>query len=62
MPDVVVDAHKELHKGEPGCNLVYVSSDVERNDSSGRQTEIATSVVHKGNQVAHGNFWMWPDE
>lgn len=62
LPDAVADHHKELHKGEPGCNLVFVSADPERNDNCGRQTEIATSVVHRGNQVAHGNFWCWPDE
>jgi hypothetical protein len=48
--------------GEPGCNLVIVSDDEARKDSYGRQTEHATSVVHKTKQVAPGNFWCWPDE
>lgn len=61
LPDEVAEAHRKLN-GEPGCNLVFVSADVERNDSCGRQTEIATSVVHESRQTAHGNFWCWPDE
>jgi hypothetical protein len=48
--------------GEPGCNLVFISGDENRRDSCGRQTEHATSVVHKSKQVAPGNFWAWPDE
>jgi hypothetical protein len=48
--------------GEPGCNLVFVSGDENRKDSCGRQVEHATSVVHKAKQVAHGNYWCWPDE
>lgn len=62
LPDEVADYHKEKHQAEPGCNLVFVSSDVERNDSCGRQTEINTSVVHKGRQAAPAHFWCWPDE
>jgi hypothetical protein len=61
LPDEVAEGHQSMH-GEPGCNLVFVSSDVERNDTSGRQTEIATSVVHKSRQSAHGNCWCWADE
>lgn len=48
--------------GEPGCNLVYVSSDQMKKDPYGRQIERATSVVHKSKQPAGGNFWCWPDE
>lgn len=48
--------------GEPGCNLIFVSADEKRSDSYGRQSEHATSVVHKTKQVAHGNYWCWPDE
>lgn len=66
FPDIPAEAiayHKEMHKGsEPGCNLVFVSSDVQRNDNCGRQTEIQTSVVHKSQQVAHGMYWCWPEE
>jgi hypothetical protein len=46
----------------PGCNLVFVSGDERKDDSCGRQTERETSVVHRSNQPAHGNFWCWPDE
>ena len=52
----------ESATGEPGCNLVYVSSDAERTDNCGRQMERATSVVHKSKQPAHGMYWCWPDE
>ncbi len=48
--------------GEPGCNLVFVSSEVDKTDPYGRQIERATSVVHRSKQPAHGRFWMWPDE
>jgi hypothetical protein len=48
--------------GEPGCNLVICSTDAEKKDSCGRQTERETSVVHKTKQAAHGRYWCWPDE
>jgi hypothetical protein len=48
--------------GEPGCNLVFISGDADRNDSCGRQMERQTSVVHKSKQPAHGMYWCWPDE
>lgn len=48
--------------GEPGVNLVYCSKDTMKKDPYGRQIERATSVVHKSNQPAHGNYWCWPDE
>jgi hypothetical protein len=47
---------------EPGCNLAWVSGDPARDDGYGRQIERQTSLVHKGNQPAHGNFWCWEDE
>lgn len=46
----------------PGCNLVFVSGDESKDDPYGRQIERETSVVHKTNQPAHGNYWLWPDE
>lgn len=52
----------ESSTGEPGCNLVIVSGDKEKDDSYGRQIERETSVVHKSYQVAHGCYWCWPDE
>ena len=48
--------------GEPGCNLVLVSSDETKKDQYGRQIEHKTSVVHKTKQSAHGWLWCWPDE
>jgi len=48
---------------EPAINLVFVSGDVRRVDTYGRQIERdPTSVVHKSHQSAPGNFWRWPDE
>lgn len=54
--------HYKSAGGEPGCNLVYVSGDENKDDPYGRQIERSTSVVHKGKQPAHGNFWKWSDE
>jgi len=64
IPSDVIVFHKSNNGdgAEPGCNLVFVSGDPKRDDSCGRQTEVSTSVVHKGQQVAHGNYWCWPDE
>jgi len=46
-----------------GCaNLVWVSTDENRQDSCGRQTEKNTSIVHKSYNPAHGNYWRWPEE
>lgn len=33
-----------------------------RRDSYGQQLIRESSVVHKGSQPAHGNYWVWPDE
>lgn len=43
--------------GMPGVNVVIVSGDPANGDPYGRQTERATSVVHKSAQPAHGNYW-----
>lgn len=48
--------------GEPSVNVVYVVKDDGRRDQYGNQTEHDTSVVHKSEQSAPGNFWRWPDE
>ena len=47
---------------KPGCNLVYVATEIDKKDPYGRQIERATSVVHKSRQAAPANFWCWPDE
>lgn len=47
---------------ETCCNLVWISGDEKRTDSYGRQLIRESSVVHKGSQPAHGNYWVWPDE
>lgn len=47
---------------ETCCNLVWVSTDVKRTDQYGQQLIRESSVVHKGSQPAHGNYWLWPSE
>lgn len=44
-------------EGTPSVNLVYVTEDVDRCDTYGRQILRDTSVVHVSNQVAHGRYW-----
>lgn len=49
----------------PCCNLVYVSSDVEKKDPYGRQLERATSCNYgrwQGSVSFLGMCWAWPDE
>lgn len=46
----------------PCCNVVFVSSDPERQDNYGRQLERETSVVHKTHSSAHGNYWRFENE
>jgi hypothetical protein len=52
----------DIPVSETCCNLVWVSGDEKRKDSYGRQIVRESSVVHKGSQPAHGNYWLWPDE
>jgi len=52
----------ESYGQETCCNLVWVSGDEKRKDDYGRQICRESSVVHKGSQPAHGNYWLWPDE
>jgi hypothetical protein len=54
--------HYTSGQGEPGCNLIVVSTDPAKEDSYGRQTDHHTSVVHKSVQPAGGYYWCWPDE
>lgn len=54
--------HYQPNTSEPGCNIVIISLDKQKEDSYGRQIEHETSVVHKSNQPADGNYWCWPDE
>lgn len=42
---------------KPSINVVYVTGDESKTDTYGRQIERSTSVVHQGNQAAHGMFW-----
>ena len=62
QPDLDKNPVLDPKAGEPGCNLIVVSDDKMKDDSYGRQTEHETSVVHKSNQGAPGNYWCWPDE
>ena len=56
-----VDAYKE-HTQVPGCNIVLVDSDPQKDDTYGRQIKRETSVVHLSNQPAKAKCWCWPDE
>jgi hypothetical protein len=38
-------------------NVVFVSSDTDKEDPYGRQIERETSVMHESAQAAHGKFW-----
>ena len=68
-PIIFVDAYGRQHDAlitaiwgnpddKPCINVVYVSSDADRQDSFGRQIERHTSIVHKGSQPAHGMYYM----
>ncbi len=48
----------------PCCNLVYVSSDDNKEDPYGRQLERATSCSNGRHQSTPflGMCWAWPDE
>lgn len=43
---------------DASINVVFVTPDSDKTDSYGRQTERATSVPHKSNQAAPGNYWF----
>lgn len=38
-------------------NLVFVTGDDSKTDPYGLQIERESSVVHRNDQGAHGNFW-----
>ncbi len=42
---------------DPSLNLVFVSGDPARDDPYGRQVERETSVPHRADQKAPGNYW-----
>lgn len=61
------DALVTCWHGSPGAeetciNLVFVTGDEKRVDSSGRQIERRSSIVHESRMSAHGNFWRQPSE
>lgn len=53
---LVTTIHGPAEKN-PSINVVFVSGDESRQDGYGRQTEHDSSVVHKSQQYAHGNYW-----
>ena len=55
MEDYPVDDLTDL----PLVNLVHVSSDKDRQDSCGRQTEIVTSLQHCRSSTVHGFYWRF---
>ena len=55
------DGRKEL--SIPCVNLTYVSSDAQKVDDYGQQLERdATSCVHRSDNSAEANCWIFPDE
>lgn len=56
------DIHHQPEGKPPGCNLVFVSGDVTKEDPYGRQIERRTSLVHVSAQPARASCWSWPDE
>ena len=42
----------------PSINVVHVSPNPLEDDPYGRQIVRETSIVHKDNQAAHGNYWQ----
>lgn len=52
----------ERPDSEASVNIVFISDDVQKDDTYGRQLERETSVVHKSQQSAPGFYWCWPDE
>ncbi len=50
------------HVSEPGCNLLFISPDVKRSDSFGRQIERRSSCVHVMYQCAYGNCYCLPEQ
>lgn len=47
----------EEQEYHPAVNLVFVTGEDSKTDPYGRQIERESSVVHRGDQSAHGNFW-----
>lgn len=47
--------------GNPSLNLVLVEHSVDHTDPYGRQICRETSIVHKGDNAAPGNYWRLPD-
>jgi len=44
---------------QPSVNLLYVTGDEAKRDPYGLQIERSSSVVHRGQQGAHGMYWDW---
>ena len=57
---LVTEVHgpEEWNQEFYSVNLVYITKDASKRDSYGAQLERDTSVVHKDNQSALGNYWF----
>ena len=47
---------------EDCINVVFVSGDLDKRDSYGRQIERQTSIMHAAIVPVHGNYWRFVDE
>jgi hypothetical protein len=54
-PALVTAIHGD-RTGKPAINVAWCDPDLER-DGWGWPIERASSVVHRDNQSAHGNYW-----
>jgi len=51
------------YTGRIGCvNLVFVSSDENRQDGYGRQIERFSSISYVADWYVHGNYWRWQED
>jgi hypothetical protein len=63
LPALVTAVHgDDWDEYVPSLNVVFVSPDPKRQDGCGRQTEHASSVVHKSNAGTPGHYWRFADE
>lgn len=58
----IIDGAGPTYWRMPCVNLLFTSADESKQDPYGRQIERESSVVHKTDSTANGNYWMWPGE
>ena len=56
--DALVTAIHGEPGGRPSINIAVVAEDSKQWDSYGHKIQRESSVVHKDEQSAHGNYWI----